>query len=113
MSACSECLSTGGEACERCYIFHYLLPHLEKEFERLRVPVTPVVIPIPRPDPPPFFNVARFERDLVHAFAGEPNPQPSIFSLQMRLKATVSFRKALEKTIETVDKEIAALRKEK
>ena len=113
MSVCRDCLSGGpgsGAACRSCYIYHYLLPQLEKELAKIKIRVGPIIPPGPGPDPPPFFNVAGVERELVRAFAGDPDPEPNVFSRDVRLKATVSFRKSLADTIASLDKEIEALR---
>jgi hypothetical protein len=96
-------------ACRKCYIYHYLLPRLEKELWKLKIRVGPIIPPGPGPDPPPFFNAVSVERDLIRTFAGDPDPEPNVFSREVRLRASLSFRKSLADTLSLLDKEIETL----
>lgn len=111
MSACTECpnSSPGSTACRKCYTYHYLLPHLERELRELGILIAPLIPPIPGPDPLLSLNVGLVERDLVHAFLGGPDPESKVFARNLRLSATLSFRKSLADTVGSLDREIETL----
>ena len=114
----NKCLAGDRKACEKIYYWYWEYPRLEKILQKLTGGVTigPLLPPRPEPgpDPAPIFDPEFLrERELVHAVLGDPNPQPSIFSLETRLGASIALRDALAKMGESLAADIQKLQIEK
>lgn len=125
MSIAQDCLRGDQDACRRLYIFHWLLPRLERELAQLLktlVVVTPVRPPLPGPDPLPFADLWILrERNLLRTLLGDPHPQPNrpppvassgVFHPANRLQASLVLRDGLLRTVRALDQEIAQLRQQ-
>ncbi len=109
----NKCLAGSSEACEKIYILYWLLPRLEKMLKKLfGLAIVPLLPPRPGPDPLIDSGFLR-ERDVVQAILGDPNPQPSIISREVRLKASIATRDGLTRMVDSLNADIEKLKSEK
>lgn len=113
----TACKNGNKNACEKAYSLYWLLPRLERILKKLAggVAIAPLLVPPgPGPDPGPEIDPGFLrERGVVKAVLGDPNPQPSIFPREVRLKATIALRDAMTKLVESLNADIETLEREK
>ena len=126
-SLASDCLAGDERACERLHLYHYVLPHMQRELSGL-LPVPHALIPIPICAPLGCPQPWGIDRDFITEYArilqylGDPNPQPSypvpIVSTKPvpvadQLKGAMVLREALQTSLDRLDQQIAELQNKK
>ena len=112
----AACTNGDKNACETIYYRYWLFPRLEKILKKLSggVVIVPLLPPLPGPDPAPIVDSGfPRERGVVQAVLGSPNPQPNIFSRDVRLRTSIALRDALTKMAESLNADIQTLGQEK
>src|SRR5262245_47377749 len=98
---------TRAEACQRTFLFYYVLPQVRRELERARIgPVVPPCWRGPCPDPAPDFQ-DRFQTELkeIRAKFGDPSPEPNIIARESQLAAAQAMKAALTRSMKAIEAE--------
>jgi hypothetical protein len=114
-------------ACERLHLYHYVLPHMQRELSALLgtphalipIPIcAPVDCPLPWGVSPDYIA----EHALILQYLGDPSPQPSYpvpvvstkpVSDADQLKGAMVLRAALQISLDRLDQQIAELKNAK
>ena len=110
------CQSGDQRACEKIIFWYWEYPRLERILKKLTggVVIAPLLPPLPGPDPGPEIDAGFLrERAVVQALLGAPDPQPSIFPREVRLKTTIALRDAMMKMVESLKADIESLGEQK
>lgn len=110
------CKNGNKDACEKIFFIYWLSPRLEHMLKKLSggVAIAPLLVPpLSGPDPGPEIDAGFLrERAIVRAVLFDPEPQPNIFSREVRLKTTIALRDAMTKMVESLKADIDHLGRE-
>lgn len=106
----AACKNGDIDACETLYFLYVMSPRLEHMLKKLSggVAIAPLLVPpLPGPKPGPEIDAGFLrERAIVRAVLGDQEPQPNIFSREVRLKTTIALRDAMTKMVESLKADI-------
>ena len=123
----ADCLAGSTSACERLHLYHYVLPHAQRELSALLgsafalVPI-PICAPVDCPEPWGIHPDYIAEYAKILQYLGDPSPQPSYpvsivttkpVSAADQLKGALVLRAALQLSLDRLDLQIAELKNSK
>jgi len=123
----ADCLAGSTSACERLHLYHYVLPHAQRELSALLgsaialVPI-PICAPVDCPEPWGIHPDYIAEYAKILQYLGDPSPQPSYpvsivttkpVSAPDQLKGAMVLRAALQLSLDRLDLQIAELKNAK